>query len=217
MFIGKNLAPLLISLACIFGDARLACAEALPEAPDELALLLERHTDKVGELIRASIRHVGVDYRYGGVSPEEGFDCSGFVQWVFKEALGKELPRTAKAQSQFGRPVQRHELEPGDIIFFNTLRRAFSHVGIYVGKGHFIHSPRRGKKVRVDDMRVKYWVKRFNGARRIIENTVALDGASTTPVSKKQKTEDKELSARYPYFVVSNQWSAQRGLSFPEY
>ncbi|MDR1276216.1 MAG: C40 family peptidase [Candidatus Accumulibacter sp.] len=172
MIYGKYLIMFFFSLACVFGGVSRIAAEEIPEVPDELALLLERYTDKSGELIRASIKHVNTDYRYGGASPEEGFDCSGFVQWVFKEAVGKELPRTAKAQSKFGRAVRRNELEPGDLIFFNTLRRAFSHVGIYVGKGHFIHSPRTGAKIRVDDMRGKYWSQRFSGARRVVENTL---------------------------------------------
>ncbi|MDR2506481.1 MAG: C40 family peptidase [Candidatus Accumulibacter sp.] len=159
---------------CLPGSVSQACAETAPrQSDDELTLLLARYTDKTEELVRESLEHIGVDYSYGGTSPDEGFDCSGFVQWVFRAAVGENLPRTAKAQSQAGRSVRKNELQPGDLIFFNTLRRAFSHVGVYLGDGHFIHSPRRGAYVRVDDMRKKYWAQRFNGARRVFDDTTS--------------------------------------------
>ena len=169
----KYLITVFLSSLCLLGSVNQAHAETAPrQSDDELALLLARYTDKTEELVRESLEHIGVDYSYGGTSPDEGFDCSGFVQWVFRAAVGENLPRTAKAQSRAGRSVQKNELRPGDLIFFNTLRRAFSHVGVYLGDGHFIHSPRKGAYVRVDDMRKKYWTQRFNGARRVFEDTI---------------------------------------------
>lgn len=110
----------------------------------------------------------GTPYRYGGNSPETGFDCSGFVRHVFHSTLGIELPRSSREINELGERIDPDELRPGDLVFYNTLRRAFSHVGIYLGDGRFVHSPSSGGGIRVDDMSQSYWKKRFNGARRII-------------------------------------------------
>ncbi len=129
----------------------------------------ERYTNGAQDLILKGLELVGINYRRGGTDPEKGLDCSGFVQVVFREAVGKFLPRTAKEQSQVGDAVDKKELKAGDLVFFNTMRRAFSHVGIYLGDNRFMHAPRTGAKVRVEDMSQSYWVKRYNGARRILE------------------------------------------------
>ncbi|HSN40919.1 MAG TPA: C40 family peptidase [Burkholderiales bacterium] len=108
-----------------------------------------------------------MDYKYGGDSPETGFDCSGFVHYVFNQAAGLVLPRNAHDISRVGEKITRDELEPGDLVFFNTLRRPFSHVGIYLGGHRFIHAPSRGGQVEIVNMTSRYWQKRYNGARRI--------------------------------------------------
>jgi cell wall-associated NlpC family hydrolase len=110
---------------------------------------------------------VGVDYRWGGTSPATGLDCSGLVQYVFQHVTGVTLPRTAREMSRLGEGVTIDDLEPGDLVFFNTRRLAFSHVGIYLGDNRFIHAPRRGREVEVATIDRKYWQKRFNGARRL--------------------------------------------------
>ena len=110
---------------------------------------------------------IGVDYKYGGNSHATGFDCSGLVAHVFREGYGIRLPRTSMDQSQAGRPVSSEELKPGDLVFYNTLNRPFSHVGIYLGEGRFIHAPRTGYAVRIENLKNAYWTKRWNGARRI--------------------------------------------------
>ena len=112
---------------------------------------------------------IGVPYRFGGDSEEEGFDCSGFTRHVFALTLGLMLPRRSDEQASADElvDIDRDELAPGDLVFFNTLRRAFSHVGIYVGGGRFIHAPRTGSEVRIEDMRSSYWARRFDGARRL--------------------------------------------------
>jgi cell wall-associated NlpC family hydrolase len=109
-----------------------------------------------------------VPYRRGGQSREQGFDCSGFTRHVFENSVGLILPRRAieQANSPDLVPVSRAELKPGDLVFFNTLRHTFSHVGIYIGDNKFIHSPRAGGEVRVEDIRLDYWQARFDGARR---------------------------------------------------
>ena len=112
---------------------------------------------------------IGIRYKYGGNAPESGLDCSGLVRYVFKEARGTELPRTSQEISRLGQKVETKDLQPGDLVFYNTLRRSFSHVGIYLGDNKFIHSPAAGGEVRVESMDVGYWKKRFNGARRLNE------------------------------------------------
>jgi len=108
-----------------------------------------------------------VDYRYGGKTPDSGFDCSGLVAHVFREAYGIELPHNARAQSEMGVRVSLSELRAGDLVFYNTLNRPYSHVGIYLGDGRFVHAPKTGAQVRVEPISGRYWMRRFDGARRI--------------------------------------------------
>ena len=122
---------------------------------------------KASELVMQAMGLLGVPYNRGGTSEEKGFDCSGFVRHMYEKSVGLVLPRRAEEQAKVTEEISRSELKPGDLVFFNTLKRTFSHVGIYVGDGKFIHAPRPGKAVRVDDMREAYWQKRFNGARRV--------------------------------------------------
>lgn len=111
---------------------------------------------------------IGVEYRFGGEQPETGLDCSGLVRHVFQQVTGVTLPRTSKELSKLGDRVARTELQPGDLVFFNTRRFAFSHVGIYLGEGRFIHAPRTGRDVEVAQFDNRYWQKRFDGARRLV-------------------------------------------------
>lgn len=122
---------------------------------------------RASELVIQAMGLLGVPYKRGGTSEEKGFDCSGFVRHMFEKSVGLVLPHRAEEQAKVTEEINRSELRPGDLVFFNTMKRTFSHVGIYVGDGKFIHAPRPGKSVRVDDMREAYWQKRFNGARRV--------------------------------------------------
>lgn len=128
----------------------------------------DKATDMASELVLSAMNFLGVPYRRGGSSAQSGFDCSGFTRHVFENSVGLILPRRAieQANSPDLIPVQKAELKPGDLVFFNTLRHTFSHVGIYIGDDKFIHSPRAGGQVRVEDMRQAYWQQRFDGARR---------------------------------------------------
>ncbi|MBI1891824.1 MAG: C40 family peptidase [Burkholderiales bacterium] len=130
-------------------------------------------TDRASELAMRAMGLLGIRYKRGGNTPESGLDCSGFVRYVFKDAWGKELPRTAEEISRVGEKIEAHELQPGDLVFYNTLRHAFSHVGIYLGDNKFIHAPSSGGQVRIESMDLGYWKARFNGARRISEPAVA--------------------------------------------
>ena len=122
---------------------------------------------------------LGVGYRFGGDSPQDGLDCSGLVRHVFHEALGLVLPRRAEQISRAGEDIDPRQLKPGDLVFFNTLRRAFSHVGIYIGDNQFVHAPSRGGQVRVEALDRPYWLARFDGARRLVTQPAAQAQADT--------------------------------------
>ncbi len=136
--------------------------------PARGAEMVEAVRHRASEMVLAAMNFLGVPYVRGGNDAESGFDCSGFTRYVFEHSLGLVLPRRAdeQAASPALQRVGREELRPGDLVFFNTLRRTFSHVGIYVGEGKFIHAPRTGSNVRIDDMGNAYWSQRFTGARR---------------------------------------------------
>lgn len=125
-------------------------------------------SDRASEVAMHAMGLLGIRYRMGGNTPENGLDCSGMVRYVFKQALGTTLPRTAEEISQVGSSIAMHELQPGDLVFYNTLKRGFSHVGIYLGDNKFIHSPSAGGQVRIESMDIGYWRSRFSGARRIV-------------------------------------------------
>jgi len=122
-----------------------------------------QHTEALLQAIIA----LDTDYRYGGHSLANGFDCSGLVAHVYKTAWNLELPHNTRAQSTYGTPIGADELRPGDLVFYNTLNRPYSHVGIYMGDGKFIHAPKTGARVRIESLRKRYWVRRFDGARRV--------------------------------------------------
>jgi len=121
------------------------------------------------ELIIDALQFIGVKYKYGGKNLETGFDCSGFVSHVFRAAAGVTLPPNAYRMAMLGRNIDSADLEPGDLVFYRTMRHAFSHVGIYLGDNKFIHAPRQGRSVEISDMTNAYWAKRFDGARRVAD------------------------------------------------
>ncbi|MDB5799101.1 MAG: putative lipoprotein precursor [Rhodocyclales bacterium] len=133
----------------------------------------------VESLFDKGFSFLGIRYLHGGDGPNDGgFDCSGLVRKVFGDALGLNLPRTAAEMAKLGNRVNKEELKPGDLVFFNTMRRAFSHVGIYLGENRFLHAPSTGGVVRVESMDTSYWVKRFDGGRRLAPEAQA---AALTP------------------------------------
>ena len=140
----------------IIDDSEASRARAVPGDPSLRAR----------EVALVALSAVGVPYRYGGSAPSEGFDCSGLVQYAYSRA-GVQLPRTTYAMSTMGPSVAAADLQPGDLVFFDTLRRPFSHVGIYIGDSQFIHAPTSGGVVQLVDMRQTYWRKRYDGARRV--------------------------------------------------
>ena len=134
-----------------------------------LSMADKAHTvaDRASDLVVNAMGFLGVPYKRGGNSAETGFDCSGFVRAMYQQTVGLILPRRADQQAASTEVIDKKELQPGDLVFFNTMRRTFSHVGSYVGDGKCIHSPRSGSEVRVEDMRQTYWQRRFDGARRV--------------------------------------------------
>ena len=146
--------------------------------------LIGQVRERASDLVITAMNFLGVPYRRGGQTEDEGFDCSGFTRYIFGRSIGLVLPRRVDEQAAAPglRSVRRDDLQPGDLVFFNTLRRSFSHVGIYVGEGKFIHSPRSGAAVRVEDMTIAYWARRFTGARRANEAPLAPNaGANAAP------------------------------------
>jgi cell wall-associated NlpC family hydrolase len=128
-------------------------------------------SNKASELVVRAMGFLGVPYVRGGNSFETGLDCSGFVRAIYQQSIGLVLPRRAEQQAAATQNIDKRDLQPGDLVFFNTMRRAFSHVGIYIGEGRFIHSPKPGAQVRVESMSVAYWNRRFDGARRVASGT----------------------------------------------
>lgn len=165
----KVLATLLISCSLLTGVSGQAMAAEQVRKPDEALSFLERYTNAAQDVILQGLKLVGVRYRFGGNDEDSGLDCSGFVRLVFKDSIGTLLPRTAREMSEMGQQIDSSQLKPGDLVFFNTMRRTFSHVGIYLGDNHFLHAPRTGAEVRVENMESSYWMSRYNGARRILQ------------------------------------------------
>jgi len=133
--------------------------------------LMSTVRDGTSSLLDSAMNFLGVRYKLGGNTAETGFDCSGFTRYVFENSLGRVLPHRADEQANAPElaKVDRKDLKPGDLVFFDTMRRTFSHVGIYLGDGKFIHSPRTGESVRIEDLNVSYWARRFTGGRRVPE------------------------------------------------
>jgi cell wall-associated NlpC family hydrolase len=172
----RFISSLVLALACVAAQA----APLDDEPPQGIQDWLSTHhivtqvknaKESLGshasDLVMDAMNFLGVPYKRGGTNATTGFDCSGFVRTMYEQSLGLILPRRADEQAKHTTEIPKSELRPGDLVFFNTMRRTFSHVGIYVGDDKFIHSPRAGGRVRVEDMREAYWTKRFTGARRV--------------------------------------------------
>jgi cell wall-associated NlpC family hydrolase len=156
-------------------EARAVMADRVSSGASHVA-------QRASDLVVNAMGFLGVPYRRGGNSAETGFDCSGFVRAMYEQTVGLMLPRRADQQAAATQKIDQGELQPGDLVFFNTMRHAFSHVGIYIGDNKFIHSPRPGAQVRVEDMGLAYWKKRFDGARRVLAPAQAPEAAAAAPV-----------------------------------
>jgi cell wall-associated NlpC family hydrolase len=179
------LANLLIEKGVL--DSRVFDSPA--RAIDSAATLGQQVRNTSSGLVVSAMNFLGVPYKRGGNNADHGFDCSGFTRHIYESSLGLLLPRKVDEQAKTASlaPVKRAELQPGDLVFFNTLKRTFSHVGIYVGEGKFIHAPKPGAEVRVENMGVRYWARRFTGARRA---TQAPAESPAEPVAAPAKAAD---------------------------
>jgi cell wall-associated NlpC family hydrolase len=159
----------LLSAAALPALAADEAADAAANAPADSAAAGESggYFERTRELVIHALALIGANYKSGGDAPDDGLDCSGLVSHVFQEVAGLVLPRKSEAMSRVGNKIDKTELQPGDLVFFNTRRKPFSHVGIYIGGQRFVHAPRRGREVEVVDMGGRYWQKRYNGARRV--------------------------------------------------
>jgi len=170
------------AVASVLVQPAAPASAATTDAPAAGPDLIRRVHDRASDMVVAAMNFIGVRYRRGGDSAETGFDCSGFTRHVFALSLGLALPRRADEQAAMPglAKVEKSDLKPGDLVFFNTMRRTFSHVGIYIGDNRFVHAPSHGKDVRTDDMTFAYWAKRFTGARRA-EPAAAAQAALARP------------------------------------
>jgi len=159
------LALALSTVSCIAADITQSAAD---DSHAVATPATKSYVDRASELALQALSLIGIKYKWGGGDPAAGLDCSGLVTHVFNEVAGIVLPRDSRSMSKVGSAVDKNELQPGDLVFFNTLKRPFSHVGIYIGEDRFVHAPRRGREVEVSEMRDGYWQKRFNGARRVL-------------------------------------------------
>jgi cell wall-associated NlpC family hydrolase len=167
MPIWSRLAAAILLSACVLLPGR-AAAQAVPPDP--------------ADVVMRALALLGTPYRYGGRAPG-GFDCSGLVGYVF-EGAGIRLPRRSEDIGRVGTELVRSDLAPGDLVFFNTLGRSYSHVGIYIGDGRFVHAPARRGRVRVERID-DWWLARYDGARRVLvaEPVVAVTAASVAPAA----------------------------------
>ncbi|MCW5575974.1 MAG: C40 family peptidase [Burkholderiales bacterium] len=156
-----------IALALLPFAASAVESTRIAEVPDTPAAAESGLFAQAQELALRALGFIGVPYKWGGSSPDTGFDCSGLIRFLYAQITGQTLHGTAAEISRVGEIIDQSDLQPGDLVFFNTLRRPFSHVGIYLGDSRFVHAPSRGGVVEIVDMRQRYWKNRYNGARRL--------------------------------------------------
>jgi cell wall-associated NlpC family hydrolase len=154
-------------LLCVLALALSGCAST--SAPAPAAVHEDASSPQGREVAMHALMMLHTAYRFGGKNPEAGLDCSGLVTLVYRDAVGIELAGNAAWMARQGRPVERDELRSGDLVFFNTLNRPFSHVGIYIGRGEFIHAPSSRGRVRVDRMDNAYFAPRYEAARTLFD------------------------------------------------
>ena len=153
--------PTRLALSCLLALLLAACAgQREDEAPSANA-------DDANAVLFSAMQQVNKPYRYGGSSPQSGFDCSGLITYVYRESVGLALPRTVREMQAMAAPaVNRAQLQTGDLMIFATAGNKPDHAGIYVGEGRFVHAPSKGGKVRLETFAQDYWQHSFVTARR---------------------------------------------------
>lgn len=156
----------LIKLGTICLLALLASCGSVPPQRSAPPLQSREHAS---EVVMYALGLMDIDYRFGGKNPESGLDCSGMVSYIYRNALGIELPPSAARIAQIGREIEPARLAPGDLVFFNTTGQSLSHVGIYLGDDRFIHAPSSNGKIKVSSLKTAYYAKRLEAARTFFE------------------------------------------------
>jgi cell wall-associated NlpC family hydrolase len=169
-FFCRNIAPVSLVLSLIL----LAGCGSVPQTPApipaEQSFRDEPLASTAGrDVAMYALMLLQTGYSFGGKNPEAGLDCSGMVTYVYREAAGVHLTGNAASLAREGRQIKLSELRAGDLVFFNTLGRAFSHVGIYLGRDQFIHAPNSRGRVRVDKLSNRYYASRFETARSLLD------------------------------------------------
>ena len=163
----RKITPALALVVALWGGGSVSANDSTAAALGEPGQSSDPYMETARDIIFYALSMVGISYRWGGSSPQTGFDCSGLVSHVFRKIAGQVLPRDSYAMARLGQSIPLDALRPGDLVFFDTMRRPFSHVGIYLGDNRFVHAPATGKNVQLVDMNEAYWAARYNGARRI--------------------------------------------------
>lgn len=158
----------LLGIACALLLA--ACATQRDAIPPPSKPLVVGDRDKGREVVMYAFNLIGVGYRFGGKNPDAGLDCSGMVAYLYQQVTGARLPHNAAAIARLARPIDRDELQEGDLVFFNTRSRPYSHVGIYVGEDRFVHAPSRNGKIELATLSDRYFDKRFESARTLLRD-----------------------------------------------
>ncbi|MFN3629908.1 MAG: C40 family peptidase [Casimicrobiaceae bacterium] len=191
----------IVALAAVATVSQSTLADERKDVVAHERLLLQDISNRAGDAIAAVTSHalslIGVRYKFGSEDPARGLDCSGLIRYVFQQATGISLPRTAREQAKVGDAVAMSELQPGDLVFFNTRRFQFSHVGIYLGNNEFIHAPSRGRTVEVVRLDQAYWQRAFNGARRIVVAVPRLAASTIAPAAHAADALQKQDDAQF--------------------
>jgi cell wall-associated NlpC family hydrolase len=163
--------PALLASCCLAvlltacSSAPERASESLGATPSSSLSASEAHSDKGSEVAIYALGLIDTGYRFGGKNPKAGLDCSGMVTYIFNQAAGLKLTGSAADLARKGRQIERSKLRAGDLVFFNTDHRAFSHVGIYIGDGRFVHAPATNGKVHISRLDNPYFAPRFEMAR----------------------------------------------------
>ena len=165
----------LLATHLVYADTR---GSGNVDEDDTIVVLVNKSRDGIGNMLMQSISLIGVPYRWGGNTPETGMDCSAFIRYVFKKSLGIDLPRTSAEISRRGKRIHISQLEPGDLIFFNTRRGANTHLGMYIGDNKFIQAPRTGQNIQITEL-AGYYRSNYNGAKRIVQENEDEAGRTT--------------------------------------
>ncbi|KPC52939.1 C40 family peptidase [Amantichitinum ursilacus] len=162
--------PLLLLLAaCGSAPHKTSTASAPPPKPiDRTTSTITVNSDDRREVVLYALSLLDVNYQFGGANPEAGMDCSGLVYFIYKNALGINLPHNAAEMARLSKPVDTRALEAGDLVFFNTLNKPYSHVGIYIGDGKFVHAPSSKSHIKVESLKSPWFAARFEGGRTLI-------------------------------------------------